>query len=104
MATREHLHRLLDSLPEKAIEATYRTLSLFQVWPPQLPPQIEELRHTYEKRWKELQEAQRGQIDAVNIGGGSMEWPLDQTPTALSSGYWSFDYLDGDTPRCGNPP
>jgi len=95
MATREHLHRLLDSLPEEAIEPAYRVLSVFQVWPPQVPPQIEEIRQTYETRWKEVQEAQRGQIDAVSIGGGSMEWPLD--PATLSSGHWSFDYLDGDT-------
>src|SRR5262249_3490273 len=96
MATREHLHRLLDSLPEEAIEAAYRTLSLFQVCPPQLP-QFEELRHTYDKRWKEVQEAQRGQTDEVSIAGVSIELPLDQTPPTLSSGYWSFDYLEADT-------
>ena len=97
MPTREHLHRLLDSLPEEAIEAEYRALSLFQVWPPQLPRQIEELRHTYEKRLKEVQDEQRGEIGGLRIGGGSMVWPQDETPATLSSGYWSFDYLDGDT-------
>ena len=92
MPTREHLHTLIDSLPEEAIEAAYRVLSHFQVWPPQLPP--EELRHMYEKRLKEVQEAHVGEIDGVAIGGGSMESPQDQT---LRSGYWNSDYLDGDT-------
>ena len=94
MPTREHLHTLIDSLPEEAIEAAYRALSQFQVWPPQLPPQIEELRHMYEKRLNEVQEAHVGEIGGVAIGGGSMEWPQDQT---LRSGYWNSDYLDGDT-------
>src|SRR5262245_36358452 len=95
MPTREQLHRLLDSLPEEAIEAAYRALSQFQVWPPQLTPQIEELRHMYEKRLKEVQEAQGEAIGGVGIGGGSAEWPLDHAAT-LKSGYWSFDRLDGE--------
>ena len=95
MPTREHLHTLINSLPEEAIEAAYRVLSHFQVWPPQLPP--EELRHMYEKRLKEVQEAHVGEIDGVAIGGGSMEWPLAGSAAPLKSGYWSFDHEDGDT-------
>jgi len=37
-------------------------------------------------------------MNGVGIGGGSMEWPVDQSAaTSLRSGYWSFDHLDGDT-------
>src|SRR5262245_43801044 len=94
MPSREELHTLVNALPEGAIEAAYRAMSLFQVWPPQFPPEIEELRHKYEKRVKEVQEAHVGAIGGVGIGSGSMEWPQDQT---ARSGHWSFDYLDGDT-------
>ena len=95
MPTREHLHQLLDSLPEETIEAAYQTLSHFQVWPPPLPPQIEELRQEHEKRLKELQEAPVGAMGLVGIGGGIMDSPQDQ-PT-LKSGYWNFEHEDGDT-------
>ena len=60
MPTREELHKLIDSLPEGAMEVAYQALSHFQVWPPPLPPQIEELRQGHEKRLKELQEAHDG--------------------------------------------
>src|SRR5215831_19659148 len=95
MPTREELHKLIDSMPEGAMEAAYRSLTHLQVWPPLLPPQIEELRQGYEKRLKEVQEGQVGEIDGVGIGGGIMDWPQDQ-PT-LKSGYWSFDHEDGGT-------
>src|SRR5262245_22935375 len=53
MATREELHALIDSMPEEAIDAARRLLSHFQVWPPTLPPQVEELRQSMEQRLKE---------------------------------------------------
>src|SRR5262245_16243409 len=95
MPTREHFRRLVDSLPEEAIETAYQALSQFQVGPPPLPPQIEELRQEYEKRLRELQEARVGETDVVTIGGGIIDWPQDQ-PT-LKSGHWSVDRLDGDS-------
>ena len=36
MATREELHKLIDSMPEEGIEAAHRMLSNLQIWPP--PP------------------------------------------------------------------
>jgi hypothetical protein len=95
MPTREDLHKLIDSLPEEAIEAAYKVLSHFQVWPPPLPPQIEGLRQAYEKRLKEVQ-ADGGEFAGWGRGGGIMEWPDDQT-TPLRSGSWTFDHVDGDT-------
>ena len=96
MPTREHLHKLIDSLPEEAIEAASQALSHLQVWPPPLPPQIEELRQGYEKRLREIQDAHAEEIGVVGIGGGIMDWPQDQG-TKVKSGYWSFDHEDGDT-------
>jgi hypothetical protein len=97
MTTREELHSLVNSLPEEALEAAYGALSHFRVWPPKLPPQVEELRQAYEKRFKEIQDTHAGEIGGVAIGGGSMEWPLAQSAPPLKSGYWSFDHEDGDT-------
>ena len=37
MQSREDLHKLVDSLPEPAIEVTHRFLSNLQVWPPRPP-------------------------------------------------------------------
>src|SRR5262245_46500286 len=37
MQSREDLHKLVDSLPEPAIEAANRFLSTLQVWPPRPP-------------------------------------------------------------------
>ena len=96
MPTREHLHKLIDSLPEEAIEAASQALSHLQVWPPPLPPQIEELRQGCEKRLKELEDAQVGEIGGMAFGGGTMKLPQDPT-TPLKSGYWTFDHEDGET-------
>src|SRR5262245_56063011 len=37
MQSREDLHKLVDSLPEPAIEVAHRFLSNLQVWPPRPP-------------------------------------------------------------------
>jgi hypothetical protein len=44
MPTREELHKLIDSMPEGAMEAAHRMLSHLQVWPPPGPPQRVEKR------------------------------------------------------------
>jgi len=44
-----------------------------------------------------MQQSIVGMNSGVEIGGGSMEWPIDQAGGRLRSGYWSFDHLDGDT-------
>jgi len=97
MQSREELHKLVDSMPEGALETARQALSQFQIWPPQLPPPVEELRQIYERRWKEVQESGAGINCGVGIGGGSMEWPVDQPAATRRSGYWSFDHLDGET-------
>src|SRR5262245_49813516 len=37
MQSREELHKLVDSLPEPAIEVAHRFLSNLQIWPPRPP-------------------------------------------------------------------
>jgi|SRR5215470_8186055 len=37
MPTRQELHKLIDSLPEGAIEAAHKILTQAQVWPPPRP-------------------------------------------------------------------
>jgi hypothetical protein len=39
MHSREELHKLVDSMPEAAIEAAHRVLSTLQSWPPSPAPQ-----------------------------------------------------------------
>src|SRR5262245_42617059 len=41
MQSREDLHKLVDSLPEPAIEVAHRFLSNLQVWPPRPPKDAE---------------------------------------------------------------
>ena len=43
-----------------------------------------------------MQQSIVGMNSGVEIGGVSMEWPIDQAG-GIRSGYWSFDHLDGDT-------
>jgi hypothetical protein len=97
MQSREELHKLVDSMPEGAIETARQVLTLFQVWPPQMPPQVEEMRQVLEGRLKEVQESHSGMNSVIGIPGGCMEWPNDQSTGRLRSGYWSFDHLDGET-------
>jgi len=41
MQSREELHKLVDSLPEPAIEVAHRFVSNLQVWPPRPPKDAE---------------------------------------------------------------
>ena len=46
MASREELHSLVDSLPEKALDLAGQMLNSFQTWPPvhNVPPELELMR------------------------------------------------------------
>jgi hypothetical protein len=90
MPTREELHKLIDSLPEGAIEAAHRSLSHLQVWPPPPPPGAEEMRQRMQERRMEVMKRQRpGTIAGF---GGSSHYDPDK-----GSGASSFKYWDGDT-------
>ena len=69
MADREHLHALVDSLPEGALESAQTYLQAIQIWPPkepEYPPEVEQHR-------KEL-EAKR---DKFLKGPASGTWAID---------------------------
>jgi hypothetical protein len=66
MALREELQRLVDTLPEGALEAARSTLARFQTWPPQPaqpPPQVERMR-------REHMERMRASMRPGTCGGG----------------------------------
>ena len=54
MAERDELHRLVDTLPEGALENAKRLLTHFQVWPPQEPPQVQRMRDEHMERMRAL--------------------------------------------------
>ena len=43
MPNREALHKLIDTMPEDALESAERVLKTYQTWPPRLPIGVEEL-------------------------------------------------------------
>src|SRR6266550_8932113 len=53
MADREHLHALVDSLPEGALESAQTYLQAIQIWPPkepEYPPEVEQHRKELEAK------------------------------------------------------
>jgi hypothetical protein len=44
MLSRESLRKLIDTLPEGALESAERVLRNFQIWPPKPPIEVEEVR------------------------------------------------------------
>src|SRR5438552_18867139 len=66
--SREELHRLVDTLPEAALEPAEKSLRYFQVWPHQPPPKIEEMRQAHRERF--LQSMRPGTTGGAG-GGGS---------------------------------
>jgi hypothetical protein len=66
--TREELHRLVDTLPEAALEPAEKALQHFQVWPRQPPPEVERMQREHHERM--LQSMRPGTI-SVGGGGGS---------------------------------
>ncbi|PYX02452.1 MAG: hypothetical protein DMG86_07125 [Acidobacteria bacterium] len=85
MADREHLHALVDSLPEGALESAQTYLQAIQIWPPkepEYPPEVQQHRKEMEaKRDKFLKGPASGTwaIDSKNkshasFGTGEHNW------------------------------
>jgi hypothetical protein len=89
MQSREELHKLVDTLPEDAVEAAERVLRNFQVWPP-VPPDPVNLRKRMEERRLEMTQ----KLKPGTIGGFGVSSGYDPT---RGSGSSSFNYWDGDT-------
>ena len=89
--SREKLHRLVDSLPEGALEAAQRMLTHLQVWPPQRPSMSPEL-----ERFREEARKSRGRITAM-VGGGAYD-PI-RGSGSMGSTTWEGDTLVAVTRR-----
>jgi hypothetical protein len=94
MPSREELYKLVDSLPEGAIDAAHRSLSLLQIWPPPPPPGVEEMRqrmrqHMENGRQEMMQRQRPGTVAGF---GGSRNYDPNR-----EYGSSSFSHWDGDT-------
>jgi hypothetical protein len=54
MATRESLHKLIDTLPEAAVESAERVLQNYEalMWPPQPPADVMKMHREVEERFR----------------------------------------------------
>jgi|SRR5438093_1204133 len=101
MPTREELHKLIDTMPEGAIEAAHRMLSNLQVWPPAPPPGVEEMRKDMRKRMEErrLEVMQRQKPGTVGGFGGTSHYDPAKGAGASSFQYWEKDTYIQETHR-----
>ena len=88
MQTRDELHKLVDSLPDGALEPASRVLTTLQVWPPPPPPGAEEMKKRMEERRREVM--QRRKPGTISVFGGSSHYD------PKGSGASSFLYWEGD--------
>ena len=89
MADRAALHLLVDSLPEDAIESTFRVLENYQKWPPKGRADAELLvkqaRATLIRQQEKHAQRMRGGV--VSIGGGSNSFSPDGYGRASNYGW-----------------
>jgi hypothetical protein len=82
---RDALHRLVDTLPEGALEPARNVLEQFQVWPPQPPPEIERMRQQHLER---MRASMRPGMSGTGGGGGSCR---TGSGGRIESGVFSFN-------------
>jgi hypothetical protein len=101
MSTREELHKLIDSMPDGALEVAHRDLLNFQVWPPPPPtppPDMASMKKRLDEQYLEMKKRMETHdrrprlIKRFNAGFGSGSYD----PTR-GSGRSSMSHLDGDT-------
>jgi hypothetical protein len=77
MFNRESLHKLVDTLPDDAVETAGRVLTTYQSWPPQPPIEVEKLRQRVDERFRKRTEEHAGPARQGSIGsyftGGSFK-------------------------------
>jgi hypothetical protein len=98
MLIREELHKLVDSLPDAALENAQQMLVRFQVWPPPrpaMPPELERFRDEVRQRQEESVKGKRG-VFGMTAGGG-----FDPTRHSGSMGstYWEDQTMIIETLR-----
>ena len=101
MPSREELYKLVDSLPEGAIEAANRTLSHLQVWPPAPPPDVLEMRQRMRQRMEErrLRAIQRQKPGTIAGFGGHGRYDPDRGTASSSFSHWDDDTFVTETLR-----
>src|SRR5262245_53162551 len=101
MQSREELHKLVDSLPEGAIEAAHRTLSQLQIWPPAPPADIQEMRQRMRQRMEEgrREVMQRQRPGMIGGFGGSGNYDPDRESASSSFSHWDNDSFVTETLR-----
>lgn len=74
MSNRDTLHRLVDMLPELALERTERVLTNYQTWPPEPPADVQRMHEEVRKRFEgsareHASKTGRGLITGFSAGG-----------------------------------
>ena len=74
MSNRDSLHRLVDTLPEEALESIERVLQHHQKWPPRPPIDAQKLHDQVEERLRQFAKqhpapAGQGRISGFATGG-----------------------------------
>ena len=96
MATREELHKLVDSLPEAAFETAQQMLTRFQIWPPLRPPRPPEFERFREEARERLHQSVQGKPGVFGMGGGGNFDPT-RGSGSMGSSYWEDDTFVADT-------
>jgi hypothetical protein len=68
MPNRESLHKLIDSLPEAALESAQRVLQNYQAWPPEPPIDVEKTRNRVDELFRKRGE-QRAALTGTGFAG-----------------------------------
>ena len=70
---RADLHRLVDTLPEGALENAQRILDHLQVWPPQLSPEMGRIRQIQQERLEQMRRSMKPGTAGGGGGGGGFD-------------------------------
>jgi hypothetical protein len=89
--TREELHRLVDSLPEAALEPASASLQHFQIWPRQPPPEVARMRQEHQQR---MQRSMRPGTSGSGGGGGGYS---TGSGGRIEDGHFSFSRPEDKT-------
>jgi len=88
MPNREALHKLIDTMPEDALESAERVLKTYQTWPPRLPIGVEELHRRVDdllkRRGEEWAGHNRTGYVTAHMGGGSFKPDGDGMASAVT--------------------
>jgi hypothetical protein len=90
--SREELHRLVDSLPEDAMEPARQGLEHLQIWPPPIHPELEQMRLEYRERI--LKAKQRNASGGSYLGGGGEGGYSNASGGRMQNGHLSFSHVE----------